>query len=321
MANMRNVRRVFILCITGTMIVLGGCDSMPGHYGQIENYPASNHYRQVDDPVPDETLCTLIIDGTLTLARMGEAGQPWNDGSYGYTTGYSLRITAGERTLAFHYDRSSSVTSGNWIITTESGARGIEVTHEFEPGHTYRVYPIINNAERSVVIGISETSFPVQFGTRIGPYLGWQQGLINAPLAGLFALAQVGFAVPAGDLSMEFLAEANAGIGYSPFKTESSVYIPPENGEDPVAALDFNLQAGGTVNFYFGKSLKKTGLGLGGGVAWGSGGANLVYIPYIRASFFPYEGDFWTHIRLFVDYSFTQEDTWKRLGFGMIFFL
>jgi hypothetical protein len=49
-------------------------------------------------------------------------------------------------------------------------------------------------------------------------------------------------------------------------------------------------------------------------------GSDFFSNPYIRASFLPYRGDFWEHIRLFVDYSFTQEDIWKRFGLGVIFF-
>jgi hypothetical protein len=118
---------------------------------------------------------------------------------------------------------------------------------------------------------------------------------------------------------MEFLAEANGGLGYSPFKKDSPIY--DEDVDGFVARFDSNGQAGGTANFYFGKSLKKTGLGFGGGVGVGNDGSDVVPIPYLRASFLPYSGDFWNHIRLFVDYSFTQEDAWKRFGLGVIFFL
>jgi hypothetical protein len=319
---MKKIKRVFVLFITGTMLVLDGCSNMPIHYGQIENYPASNNYRRIDDPVLDKELCTLIVAPSLTLRRVDGAGRTW---SAPYSvSGCSLRIAAGDRTLMLDYSSSSSRTSmdGEWILTTTYSAEDLNITYEFEPGRTYRVYPVRNIAEKSVTIEIEETAFPVQLGWRMGPYLGWQQGgMANAPMAGLFAIAQAGIAVTADDIFMEFLAEANAGFGYSPFKKESSVYE-DENSNDFVDTVDFNGQAGGTVNFYFGKSRKKTGLGIGGGVGVGTDNdLGPTHIPYLRASFFPYSGDFWEHIRLFVDYSFTQEDAWKRFGLGVIFFL
>jgi hypothetical protein len=309
---MKKLRRVFLLLAMGIMVVVGGCSHMPAHFGQVENYPASNNYRLIDDPVPEEELCTLVIDGTLELRNMEGTGQRWN-GSYWASSGWSMRIAAGERTLGFDYSSSSSTTNGSWITTTTSSAKGLGITYEFEPGHTYRVYPDING--KTVTVAINETSFPVQFGWRMGPYLGWQQGLDKNPFAGLFVLAQAGAMVPVGDIAMEFLAEANAGIGYSPF-------VESVEGEEPVP-LGGNVQTGGTANFYFGKSGKKTGVGLGGGVIWGVGSDSQIGsdpFPYVRASFLPYSGDFWNHIRLFVDYSFTQEDIWKRLGLGMVFF-
>jgi hypothetical protein len=288
---------MFLLFAAGALFVLGGCSHMPVHYGQIENYPASNDYQPVDDPAPEEELCTLVINGTLYLSGIEGTDRSWR-GSLGPGFAYYLKIAAGERTLTFDFSATSSRESGNYIITTTSSADAVNVRYEFEPGHIYTVYPMVNRAENSVSIGIEETSFPVRFGWRMGPYVGWQQGSANSPFGGLFALVQAGFTLPAGNSLMEFLAEANAGVGYSPFKKESSVYVAPEDGvkEDSAAFVDIiglNAQAGGTANFYFGKSEKKTGFGLGGGLGLGSDGSNVVTIPYIRASFLPSKGDFW----------------------------
>jgi hypothetical protein len=190
---------------------------MPIHYGQIDNYPAHNNYQLIDNPVPEEELCTLLIDDTLTLRSLDGPGRI---GSYGVkhtAGGYSLRIAAGTRTLGFSYFDTSSTTSGEWITTTTYTANDIGTSYDFEPGRIYSVFPMVSNA--SVTIEISETSFPVQLGWRMGPYLGWQQGITaKTPIAGLFALGQAGLVVTAGDISMEFLGEVNAGFGYSPFK-------------------------------------------------------------------------------------------------------
>jgi hypothetical protein len=72
---------------------------MPRHFGQIENYPLSNDYELVDDPLPDEELCTLVLASTLTLVRMGEPGQIWLDGSYGGDEVSFLKIAAGDNSL------------------------------------------------------------------------------------------------------------------------------------------------------------------------------------------------------------------------------
>jgi hypothetical protein len=140
----------------------------------------------------------------------------------------------------------------------------------------------------------------------MGPYLGWHRNIQGFPFVGPFILAQVGVAVPAGNSTVEFLAEANAGLlGYNPFEEDSPMF-------------NVNAQAGGTANFYFGKSREKIGFGLGGGVGLGTSNTEAVSIPYVRASFFHSEP--W-HFRLFADYSFAQEnDIWKRFGLGILFF-
>jgi hypothetical protein len=304
------MKRTVVVGIVCTVLVLGGCSQMPRHFGQIENYPASNDYKLIDDPVSAEELCTLVIDGTLTLKGMGELGQiQWD--AYGLSgAAYYLKITAGKKTLVFDYFSSSRTNTGDWIIITTSKAKGIGITYEFEPGHTYEVFPIYN-AEGSVPIGIKETSFPVRLGWRMGPYLGWHRSPSGFPFVGPFILAQGGVTIPAGNSTMEFLAEANAGaLGYNPFEEDSSLFNP-------------SAQVGGTANFYFGKSWKKTGIGLGGGVTLVGfdSNSNALVVPYARVSFFP-SNIMDCHIRLFADYSFAQEDElWKRFGLGVLFFL
>jgi hypothetical protein len=304
-----------VLTALAVGFVLGGCSAMPRYYGQIENYPVTNDYKLVDDPAPDEELCTLVIAGTLELVRIGEPGQIWEDGSYGGNGTCYLKITAGERTLEFDYFSSNTTHTGDWIITETSKANSISITYEFEPGHTYRVFPEIDSAEKSVAIGIEETSFPVRFGWRMGPYLGWHRNIQGFPFAGPFILAQAGITLPAGSSAMEFLAEANAGLlGYNPFEEGSPLF-------------NVNAQAGGTANFYFGKSWKKTGFGLGGGVSLAiDNNDNGSSIPYVRVSFFPSYSRDW-HIRLFADYSFydlipnaQKDELWKRFGAGVLFF-
>jgi hypothetical protein len=320
---MKRIRCVFILFVSGTMLVLGGCSQMPRHYGQIENYPASRGYRLVDDPVPNKELCTLLIEEGLILHSIGRSGAIQGP----FMAGFSLRIAAGERTLVFDYETSSNSYSGTTTTVTTFRAKDIGVTYTFEPGRTYRVYPSIDNGKKSVSVAIDETSLPVQMGFRMGPYLGWQRGM-KAPFAGVFVLAQAGVMVTADDLSMEFIAEGNAGVGYSPFMKESPAYVENSKLDDFESSTDVSAQTGGTANFYFGKSQKKAGFGLGGGVSWmkldnynaDNAEDNVDTVPYVRASFLlAGAGDPRTHIRLFVDYSFTREVIWKRFGFGMFF--
>jgi hypothetical protein len=248
------MRSVFVLFAAGALFVLSGCSCMPTHFGQIENYPASNDYQLVDDPAPDEEMCTLIIDGGLTLTGIIDiSSKRLAGGSYASWESY-LQITAGERTLTFDYSSTSSNDSGGYTIITTSSAEDIDVTYEFEPGHTYKVFPRINYTENSVVIEIEETSFPVRFGFRMGPYLGWHRSTSGFPFTGPFILVQTGVAAPIGNSIMEFMAEANLGfIGYHPFEEDASMFN------------TINAQAGGTANFYFGKSLKKMGLALAAG--------------------------------------------------------
>jgi hypothetical protein len=301
-------KKSFVFLLSGAALLVGlmliGCSDMPRHYGQIENYPSSNDYRRVDDPAPEEELCTLIIDSSLRFK--GSKGNNYKGSKY---SAYYLKIAAGERQLVFDYWHSSSWDDGRYIHTTTSSAKGIAAYHEFEAGRTYSVYPVISGGR--VSIGIEETSFPVRPGWRMGPYIGWHRNTSGVPSLSPSVLLQLGLTAPFGNNAMEFIAEGNLGfIGYSPFDEE---YIAPFN---------INAQIGGTANFHFGKSLKKTGFGLGGGVGFEHNGNSeaTFHVPYARFSFFPGSVDW--HIRLFADYSFAQEDPlWRRLGVGAVFFM
>jgi hypothetical protein len=273
-----------VLIAAGTMAALAGCNSiMPVHYGQVEQ------------PEPGEELCTLIIDSALELNYWGHDR---------YSNVSILQIPAGVHGLTFDYIGISTATTPSRIITTTSTAENIPVTYEFLPGRRYKAEPVFSrtgNQER-VGVEITETSIPVRAGVRFGIFPGWLVGNSGQQELGVHVSVQAGL-VTTGNIPVEFMAEGNIGAGYNFF-------------------ADFTIQGGGTVNAYFGKSKEKTGLGIGGGVglSYPDGySADPVYIPYVRASFYPYSDDWF--MRLFVDYSFSQEDLWKRFGLGMQIFV
>jgi hypothetical protein len=298
----------FILTMLGMTLVLGGCASiMPPHYGQIENYPRSNGYKQIDSPVPDEELVTLRLGSSLTLRQIGPG--TWREGSF--AGGSILKISPGERRLRFHYYTSSSTTSGNWTTTTSHTADP-EITYTFEPGRIYRVTAETQRTSEGnmVYIDIEELDgLPPLFGARLGLIPGWLLSAdSNVPFAGIFAFAQMGVETVHGDSPAEFLAEGSIGAGYRPWT----------DFPDAEPGLDAGLQLGGTVNFFLGKSEKRSGFGLGGGVVLSMAEGRNAHIPYVRASYFPAGVDW--HVRLFTDYYFTQEDPLKRFGLGVALF-
>jgi hypothetical protein len=297
-----------ILTILGMALALGGCTSiMPPHYGQIENYPQSNGYKQIDSPVPDEELVTLSVDSRLTLKKIGPG--TWREGSF--AGGSILKISPGERRLSFRYYTSSSTTSGNWTTTTTRTADP-EITYTFEPG---RIYSVTAETRRTsegnmVYIDIKEMDgLPPLFGARLGLIPGWLLSAdSNVPFAGIFAFAQMGMETVHRDSPAEFLAEGSIGAGYRPWT----------DFPDAEPGFDAGLQLGGTANFFLGKSAKRSGFGLGGGVVLSMAEGRNAHIPYVRASYFPAGVDW--HVRLFADYYFTQEDLLKRFGLGVMLF-
>jgi hypothetical protein len=281
------MKKAIVLLVVGTVFVLAGCaDLMPVHYGQAAT------------PEPGVELCTLIVDSGLKIL-----GYDWNSEPV-LEVSSILQIPAGTHILVFDYESTSkSRTSVDYqtsrITTTTTSAKGITVTHEFQPGKKYYANAVVNAQAKTIAVEISETSLPMMAGARLGLFPGWLNGFNNLPISGLFVDLETGFTTT-GNTPVEFMIESNAGFGYSPFDETWS----------------YNLQGGGTANIYFGKSRKKTGFGLGGGVSRGMDWST--WNPYARLSFFPYTKLF--YLRLFADYSFTEEDMLKRFGLGIQFF-
>jgi hypothetical protein len=311
--KMKRMRRVLVLFAAMTAFVLAGCNGMPAHYGQIAA------------PEPGTEFCTMIIPSILRITHPSFRHQ------FGAIAFWSVvQIPAGTHELVFDYRTSWSSQSGSTVTTTTEWADGMSVVHEFQPGKRYEAVPV--QSGRSVRVEIKETERAILGGVRFGLFPGWLSGSGNAPVGGIYATVQGGITT-AGSIPVEVLAEGNVGIGYAPL-TDTMNALGEINSESK-GAPDYNMQFGGTVNAYFGKKKKKAGLGLGGGLSlggeakvinewtWDDGSIHInrewvdIWKPYVRLSFFPPSEN---NIRLFMDYSFTDEDLIKRLGFGAQFF-
>jgi hypothetical protein len=262
---------------------------------------------QHDSSAPIKEQVTLMMPSTLYNVRLdGQLVSGLTQQSpFGMALQNIKKIPPGFHTITADY----KLTTEGQVLRTTTTAGGLEISFDFEPGHSYKIKVIRSSRYVSLSVENHKGSF-FDGGYLVGA--GYMMGTDNSTsdqrsnFVGLAADVVGGSFSPAGKTIWAFnFLDAGIALGMDP----------------STMAFAGRPRIGASADLYFGQKNILPGLGLGGGIlllSYKDGNDEKYKIsPYARGTF-TLRGK--KQARLFVEYYFeNQDDLLKQFGAGLLF--
>ena len=276
------------LAVLYTVLITASCTTTTTYHGQY------------DKSVPREEQATLIIPTTLTSVRLNGSslgGLGFREGGNGLGNYNIIKIPSGLHTITANFYQVNNSTSGGWETTTTLTASGLEITHDFYPGQSYKIW--VSVWSDTVSLSIEESSSAAE---PMDLYIGGGKVIGRYPQEG----------------------EPNGNFGAVIIDYQGGIFFPSGNTIWGLYFIDvgfafgdgLNIRAGASSDVFFGQGAYLPGVGLGGGI-YILPKEDPKIVPYIRTSFLVRSPFFRT--RLFTDFYIRNNDNfWDYFGLGVL---